>query len=220
MYEVFIYNPKIKKKLKLLKLNSIIDVGANKGGFIDIILNINSSSSIHAFEPNPKIYQKLIFKYENKNIKINNLAVSDTTEKKIFYENIFDLTSSLEKPNLESEHSRKKIKTFGIKSEELIKNIYEVNTTTLSAYLKSQYILNIDFIKIDIEGHEFECLKGLFNNLECNIKYIQVEEHITESHSKSVRESKKILANNSFIEFNRTKHHLGNFYDVIYVNSK
>jgi FkbM family methyltransferase len=219
VYEYFFYDNKLKKVLKSIKLDSVFDVGSNKGGFIDLVLRVNPSATIHAFEPNPVIFKLLLRKFTFAKVKLNNCAISDSIEKKIFYENIFNLTSSLEKPDLESKHSQKKIKTFGIKPEELIKNTYEVDTITLSNYIKIHTIKEIDYIKIDTEGHEFECLKGLFDNLTCMIKYIQVEEHITESHSQSVLESKKILAQNQFVEFKRIKHHLGKFFDVIYINN-
>jgi FkbM family methyltransferase len=216
-YESFFYTNRLVKELKKLNLNTVFDVGTNKGDFIETILNVNPYASIHAFEPNPEIYQKLKLKFNSSKIILNNKAVSDTIEKKIFYENIFNLTSSLEKPNLESKHSKKKIKTFGIKPEELIKKTYEVETITLSKYLEYNQIHHLDYLKIDTEGHEFECLKGLFNQQNCKIKYIQIEEHITESHSKSVEESKKILIENKYEELKRIKHHIGNFYDVIYM---
>ena len=37
---------------------------------------------------------------------------------------------------------------------------------------------DIDVLKIDTEGHEYDCLLGLFNeNIDINIKYMQLENH-------------------------------------------
>ena len=44
-------------------LNCVIDVGANVGQSIDIFLKLNSEVEIFAFEPNPKLFQKLKKKY-------------------------------------------------------------------------------------------------------------------------------------------------------------
>jgi FkbM family methyltransferase len=216
VYETLYFDFVIKRALSKLKLKYVIDVGANKGGFIKKLLRTDQNLIIHAFEPNPTLFMELKEKFNKKSIFLNNLAVSDTVEQKTFYENIFHLTSSLEEPNLNSQHSQRKIKAFGIKPNELIKNTYLVNTITLSQYLYDNQFKKVDLLKIDTEGHEYECLKGLFDDLKVEVKYIQVEEHVSESHSKSSIQSKKILIDNNYKERFRIKHHLGKFYDVIY----
>ena len=216
VYETLYFDLILRNLLRKLMLKNIIDVGANRGGFIKNLLRINQNLIIHAFEPNPTLFMELKEKFNKETIFLNNLAVSDTVEQKTFYENIFHLTSSLEKPNLDSKHSQRKIKAFGIKPDELIKNTYLVNTITLSQYLSDNQFEKLDLLKIDTEGHEYECLKGLFDDLKVEVKYIQVEEHVSESHSKSSVESKKILIENNYKERFRIKHHLGKFYDVIY----
>ena len=51
-----------------------------------------------------------------------------------------------------------------------------VKTITLDKYLNENKIKNIDLIKIDTEGHEFEILKGLKENIK-NVKTIIFEHH-------------------------------------------
>jgi FkbM family methyltransferase len=219
-YEFFYFNRKISKAIKQINPCTVIDVGANKGDFIKLILSNNKNCQIHAFEPNPNLFRELNSQFPQYTIKLNKLAVSDSIESKEFYENIFNLTSSLHKPNLESNHSKKKIKTFGIKPNDLIKKTYHVQTTTLSNYIKINNLEKIDLIKIDTEGHEYSCLMGLFENINCEINYIQIEEHITESYTESTTKCKKILTENNFTELVKFKHHIGNFYDVIFINNK
>ena len=84
VYEYFFYDNKLKKVLKSIELGSVFDVGSNKGGFIDLVLRVNPSATIHAFEPNPVIFKLLLRKFTFAKVKLNNCAISDSIEKKIF----------------------------------------------------------------------------------------------------------------------------------------
>ena len=63
----------------------IFDIGANKGQSIDRFLKVNNNAVIHSFEPNLDEFSLLKEKYSNnKNIKLNNIALGDKKNKKYF----------------------------------------------------------------------------------------------------------------------------------------
>ena len=77
LFNIFLLNF-YKKKFKSTGLNSFIDVGANLGQTIDIVLKVNPTCRIIAFEPNPTLYEKLTKKYSTQdNIHLYRMAVSD-----------------------------------------------------------------------------------------------------------------------------------------------
>ena len=69
---------------------------------------------------------------------------------------------------------------------------YKVHTITLDSFVKKNKIQSIDILKIDIEGSEYELLKGAKNTLNKNkIKIILVE--ILAKKNFYIKKEKKIL---------------------------
>ena len=69
---------------------------------------------------------------------------------------------------------------------------YKVHTITLDSFVKKNKIKSIDVLKIDIEGSEYELLKGAKNTLNKNkIKIILVE--ILDKKNFYIKKEKKIL---------------------------
>ena len=57
----------------------------------------------------------------------------------------------------------------------------------MSSYIEKNISSNIDLVKLDVEGHEYECLKGLFNvPLNSNIELIQLEYHNDDMYKSSI----------------------------------
>ena len=217
--ERLIFEKKLRKFYqKNSTCNLVLDVGANHGQTIDFFLRLNSDCEIYAFEPNRSLYEKLIVKYKTKpNVKIYMLGLSDQAGKKIFHENIFDFTSTFEEVNKSSLFLEKKGRVLGIKADELIKDSYEVEVTTLSEFISSNDISNIDVIKIDVEGHEYACLKGLFDSKnEFDIKLIQTEKLNTDMYQTDFSSVEQILKENKFIKCSDIRHGFGDFEDVIF----
>ena len=57
-----------------------------------------------------------------------------------------------------------------IKKEDL--NYSKVNTVTLKKFLNDNKITHVDFLKLDIEGHELKLIKDILN---IDIQYGQIE---------------------------------------------
>jgi FkbM family methyltransferase len=224
--EGLFFYPKLKKLYKaILGSNStIIDVGCNKGQSIDFFLDIDKNAKIIAFEPNPKLFALLKNKFNsNSSITLINKGVSRINGELLFYENILDETSTFEELNYNSSYLKKKAKVIGVVPNEIITNKYLVDVCRLSDSLIQQNCLSIDVIKIDVEGHELECLQGLFENYQTlSVKYIQIESHNDDMYlrKKSIDAIDEILFKNGFKEYAKVKHGFGNFHEIIYKNTK
>ncbi len=220
--EGIVFYPKLRKfyssKLKD-NIPNIIDVGSNKGQTIDFFLKINPKSMIVGFEPNVTLFNKLKRKYtSNPQIKIINMGISSKKGKLLFYQNVLDETSTFEPLNYESEYLKKKARILGVAPDKIIATTYEVDVITLSDYLAKSENPVIDVLKIDVEGHELDCLKGLFDGSKYSIRYLQLESHNDDMYLNSHNhdEIHKLLKYNGFNEAARIKHGFGDFHEIIY----
>jgi FkbM family methyltransferase len=121
----------------------MVDVGACKGTAFGEFAKQNWT--VHAFEPNPPVFDNLVEKFNTPNVTINRLAVSDVASEDVpFYTSDESLGISSLKP-------------FRPTHEETAR----VETVTLDDYLDEAGVARIDFLKIDTEGFDLMVLKGL-----------------------------------------------------------
>tara|TARA_B110000483_G_scaffold234858_1_gene305544 strand:+ start:2429 stop:3160 length:732 start_codon:yes stop_codon:yes gene_type:complete len=221
--ENILFYPKLKqayKKLVISKNPIILDVGTNRGQSIDFFLKNLNVKTIIGFEPNQKLFNSLIRKYKDKsNIKILNNGVSSRNKSITFYENILDETSSFEKINLNSKYAFRKAQILGTTTENLTINKYYVKCIRLSEFLIKNRFNSVDILKVDVEGHEYEVLKGLFSSTHpTNIHYIQLESHNDDLYLNKNKEIHEILLLNNFNLCKSINHSFGDFKELIYVN--
>ena len=154
------YEPEVVKEI-INNLNSgsnFIDGGANIGFFSLIASKIvGSTGRVIAFEPTP-----LTFSFLEKNIQVNNIKniiVSrkglSSSEKKL----PFILTNNAEANSIISEDN------------EIFKNedkIIKVSTISIDKFCEENNLKKIDLIKLDVENHELEAIKGARKILSIN----------------------------------------------------
>ena len=146
----------LKKEPKIF-----IDIGSNKGDYIKEIVRKYPKVECHIFEPSKINYQFLKKIFRNKGYKINKIALSSVSKQGTLYSNIEGSSlSSLYKRNLENISIRFE-KTEEIKMLRFDEYWQDINKI-------------IDYVKIDVEGHELEVLKG-FGQLINKVKLIQFE---------------------------------------------
>jgi FkbM family methyltransferase len=221
--ERFIFERKlISFYKKNAKKNVFFDVGANHGQTIDFFLRLNKKAEIYAFEPNRGLFGKLIEKYSDfPNVKLFMFGVSDEDGVKTFHENVFDFTSTFENVNENSTFLDKKRKVLGVKSGDLIKDSYEVEVVKLSTFIKNMKINKIDILKIDTEGHELACLKGLFDTkIECDIDIIQTEKLNGDMYNTNFNSIVDLLKLHNFKISKEIKHGFGDFEDVVFIKNE
>jgi len=140
------YDRLTKKIIKenLLSDSNCIDIGCHKGEILDIVLNQAPKGTHFAFEPLPTFYKELVKKYKNK-ATIFPFALSDKSGETEFhfvknapaYSGIQKRKYAVQDPDIEK---------LNVKVEKLDEVIPEN--------------IEINFIKIDVEGGEFDVLKG------------------------------------------------------------
>ena len=159
----------------------IFDVGANIGSvrqYKNYIRQTFQSGKIYAFEPNPFAYQALCSATNNDTMQYNlQFALGEKIGRTKHYS-----YSSLEKTELAS--SNKQIFADILKSKEAL-TCYEVKVTTIDSYCKKHQIKHINYLKIDVEGSEYDVLKGAKKMLSAkSIDYIQFEFNIHNIYSR------------------------------------
>lgn len=147
----------------------VFDIGANIGEYSQMIKDKSESLSLnielHLFEPTRGCFQILSQKFKDeKNILLNNFGASNEDgEATIFYDKEQSGLASLYQRNLDAYN-------LELNQSESIK------LKRLDSYIDEQNVTHIDFIKIDIEGHELKAFEGFGEYLDGEfIDYIQFE---------------------------------------------
>jgi len=150
----------VQRQLIHKKNPLIFDVGANRGNVVDQYLSYFPAAIIHAFEPFPESYNILKQRHGN-NPKVICFpkAISSANGVKEFFVNKNVDTNSLLKPKL-----------TGLSSDKQVSHVItiEVETIILDEYCVRENIDHIDILKMDIQGGEYEALKGMTKMLTQN----------------------------------------------------
>jgi len=153
-------------KSNLREKNPVIfDVGANIGLYSKLLLdNFGKNAQIHSFEPSFQTYEKLKVNLAQSNVSMFNFGFGESDSKVTLY-------SNKESSGLASVYNRR-LDHFGIDMN--LKE--EIELKSLDSFCEEKGIHKIDFLKIDVEGHELSVLSGAKNLLEQGkISFIQFE---------------------------------------------
>ncbi len=164
--------------------NTVLDIGSNIGLYaIRNSKRVGNQGRIWAFEPNPSVFGRLL-----RNIKENGSSNIVAMKKAVSSESgrvRFTVASGIS-PEGKIEHGNES----GKRSQETI----EVDCITLDDFVDENRIGKIDLVKIDVEGEEFEVLKG------AKVKALPlIEKIVLEYHSMVAKDnSTRFLKDNSF----------------------
>lgn len=154
----------IEKIVDLKKKNVVVfDVGSFQGNFSrtlkNKLLKEKISANFYLFDPNPNIKLKDFF--------TENIALSSKKGEKIFYLNNFLPSSGSSLKNIVANDKlwniSRRVLTLGLK-----KNFSQIGviTDTIDNFCKKKKIKQINVLKIDVEGSEFEVIQGAKKQLE------------------------------------------------------
>mgnify|MGYP003974528175 FL=1 len=144
----------IRDKILKKDINVSIDIGASYGWFT--LPFISYSKEVHCFEMRKDVFECLKLNMsEYNNIHCYNKALSDKNDKLYYNINKDKDVSGMTRIVSGGEH--------------------EVECKTLDSYL----IKNVDLIKIDVEGHQIEVLKGAKDTISKYRPVIIVEGNLT-----------------------------------------
>ena len=212
-----IHQPKILNYLLKLDIKIAFDIGAHEGETLEYFQKIKSINKIYSFEPQIKIYKKLYEKFNSNNkIILNNLALSNNIEDKVFFINALSSTSSFSL--LDETSLWLKIKNMILNEKDSIKESISLKTSTIDHYVNEHNIDKIDLLKIDTEGHELEVLKGALKTIkEHKVKFILIELHFSKMYQNySKKKIESFLAKNNFFLLKKFKFPFLSFVDNLY----
>ena len=224
--KAFFY-PKLALTYKALDLNSfskdrnlvVFDIGANKGQSIKFFKKVYPESIIYSLEPSLRTFKALQGNLKNmqvSGVSIFQFGLGDKSEVKDFYESILDETSSFVLPNKNSSYFKKKNKILFENSDHAFR-VVPADVTTLDEFINENKIGTIDILKIDVEGFEFEVIKGACSALEKkDIKIVQFERHNNDMRSDQFPAIDSLLKSLNYFKIKEIRHPFGDFYELIY----
>lgn len=199
--EIFTEQQYIRNDIVINDGDCIFDVGANIGLFALFVSQLRKSVKIYAFEPIKQIFEVL---QENSrlhslsNIFLFNYGLSSENNLKqlfTFYPNMAG--NSTTKP-LEKLEQRDVMKAA--LSQEQMEYLFQSTQVsgelrTLSSVINELDIKSIDLLKIDVEGEEYEVLKGIEGKDWGKIKQIIAEVHDRDGRLERIQ---KLLITHGF----------------------
>ena len=210
---------RIIKLVDLIGIDLVIDVGANKGQFAQKIRQIGYKQKIISFEPLKEVYSELI----SNSLNDNNweiypmVAVGDSNSK--IRINVSENLASSSVLEIQNEH------IIAEKSSRYIKS-YKVDQVRLDD-LNFKTGFSSIFLKIDVQGYEFNVLRGAEDLLK-KIALLKIEISFTKLYQETYDWKKLInfLESKGFEIWDfengfRNKNNLKLLQaDVIFVNNK
>lgn len=151
------------------KKKVMFDIGANIGEYSEMIkdksISLRLNIELHLFEPTKSCFETVSLKFkDNGNICLNNFGASNENRNTdIFYDKEQSGLASLYQRNLNAYNLE-------------LNQSENIELRRLDNYIEENNISHIDFIKIDIEGHELKAFEGFGKYLDGDfVDYIQFE---------------------------------------------
>jgi FkbM family methyltransferase len=147
----------------------IFDVGANLGQSVELYRVLFDRCVVHAFEPQRDLFERMAQRLAGLDrVVLNQAALGETVGTATFHRTSHQESSSLLPLNPDSWWAQAlDIRPSGTET---------VTVDTVDHYCASRNIAAIDFLKLDVQGYEPECLRGAARMLaERRIGVVQAE---------------------------------------------
>lgn len=154
--EAWVLGNVVKKSVDRVVTPVVFDVGANVGDYTRLVKQHLPNAKVYAFEPSRETYHHLVHSFKDTNangIKSFNFGFSDEAKTVELY----SYTVEGEEQSLLSSIDQRlptqvlHVETVGSES---------IEVQTIDGFCLDHKIERIDFLKLDVEGHELAVLRG------------------------------------------------------------
>ena len=139
-------------KLQEKKPRLIFDVGANMGRKSFIFSKL--VDRVIAFEPGPRLYQFLEKRFPTSNVVLINCALGEKSS----FEDLYLIEQNQAYNSLSKKHIDTTVALRGVSKNVALEKV-KVKVEPLESFIKRFGIP--DYLKIDVEGYEYQVLRGL-----------------------------------------------------------
>jgi len=149
----------------------VFDVGANTGLYsTEIVQRFAANLRLYAFEPSRETYRSLAQRMSAyQNVECFNFGFGDREEATTLY-------TWAGMPGLSSVYDRFHFQNNGLHGEHAHKSEETVRLTTIDDFCVERNIERIALLKLDVEGHELNILRGAADLIHSNgIDFVQFE---------------------------------------------
>lgn len=160
----------------------VVDIGAHIGGFSIRAARLTSSGAVYAYEASSKNYSILELNRQinrMENLHIHNNAVSHQSGEMKFF--------------IPSDNG-----ALGSLMQESDSPMETVQATTVTDIINDNKIKQIDYLKMDVEGAEYDILLNCPSETLSKIQRIVMEYHEFEGDQRNHRDLVKLLQSNGF----------------------
>lgn len=130
----------------------VFDVGANVGNWTRLLLSLNPNLEVHCFEPSQNAFRALVDARLGGNVHLSDFGLGSSAGQQTLYHfgGIAELASLYRREGI----------PFGEDTTEVVR------LETFDDYREKTSIDHVDFVKLDVEGHELAVLQGMRRSLE------------------------------------------------------
>lgn len=168
----------IEQKLK--PSDTFFDIGSNIGAYAYVAGQIIPAEQMYLFEPIPFLFNRL--KNTFKKVNIYKYAISNETGKTQF---------KIPFINGQFLDTRGSVETNFKEVGEVKSKILNVDTITFDDFIQTNNISKVNFVKIDVEGHEMNVLSGAQKTLATFKPNLLIE--IESRHHNNTLELQRII---------------------------